>query len=94
MPARDSLACGGLPIGLAHGTRLARAINKGMILKWNDVAVTDSEIIRFRREMESLFAAEWGITRLPDRHSRLIPHKLTSPQALFRQLDKCSGAIS
>jgi predicted homoserine dehydrogenase-like protein len=65
MPARDSLACGGLPIGLAHGTRLARAINKGMILKWNDVAVTDSEIIRFRREMEALFAAEWGITRLP-----------------------------
>jgi predicted homoserine dehydrogenase-like protein len=65
MPARDSLACGALPIGLAHGARLARAINKGTILTWTDVAVTDSEIIRVRREMEALFAAEWGITRLP-----------------------------
>ena len=63
MPARDSLACGGLPIGLAHGARLARAINKGMILTWADVVVTDSEIVRFRREMESLFAAEWGLRR-------------------------------
>jgi len=65
MPARDSLACGALPIGLAHGARLARAINKGRVLTWTDVAVTDSEIIRIRREMEALFAAEWGITRLP-----------------------------
>jgi predicted homoserine dehydrogenase-like protein len=62
MPARDSLACGGLPIGLAHGARLARAINKGTILTWTDVVVTDSGIIRFRREMESLFAAEFGIS--------------------------------
>ena len=65
MPARDSLACGGLPIGLAHGARLARAIDKGRILAWTDVLVTDGEIVRFRREMESLYAAEWGITRLP-----------------------------
>lgn len=65
MPARDSLACGALPIGLAHGARLARAINKGMLLTWTDMVVTDSETIRFRREMESLFAAEWGIKRMP-----------------------------
>jgi predicted homoserine dehydrogenase-like protein len=63
MPARDSLARGGLPIGLAHGARLARAINKGVTLTWADVVVTDSDIIRFRREMESLFAAEFGVQR-------------------------------
>jgi predicted homoserine dehydrogenase-like protein len=61
MPARDSLACGGLPIGLAHGARLARAINKGMILTWTDVVVSDGEIVRFRREMEALYAAEFGV---------------------------------
>jgi predicted homoserine dehydrogenase-like protein len=66
MPAPDSLACGALPIGLAHGTRLTRAINKGMILKWTDVVVTDGEIVRFRREMEALYAAEWGL-RKPER---------------------------
>jgi predicted homoserine dehydrogenase-like protein len=61
MPARDALACAGLPIGLANGARLTRAIDKGITLKWTDVVVTDSDIVRFRREMESLFAAEWGI---------------------------------
>ena len=29
MPAADSLACGGLPIGLAHGVALKRAVAKG-----------------------------------------------------------------
>jgi hypothetical protein len=29
-----------------------------MILTWTDVVANDSEIIRFRREMESLFANE------------------------------------
>lgn len=63
MPARDSIACGALPIGLAHGARLSRAIHKGRILTGSDVVVTDSEIVRFRREMESLYAAEWGLRR-------------------------------
>jgi predicted homoserine dehydrogenase-like protein len=74
MPARDSLACGGLPIGLAHGARLARAINKGTILTWTDVAVTDSESTRFRREMESLFAQEFGLT------SQVSGLKLAAPR--------------
>jgi len=39
------------------------ADNKGTILTWSDVVVTDSEIVRVRREMESLFAAEWGLRR-------------------------------
>jgi predicted homoserine dehydrogenase-like protein len=60
MPARDSLARNGLPIGLAHGTRLARAVRKGAMLAWSDVVAADDEASRFRREMEALFAAEWG----------------------------------
>jgi hypothetical protein len=36
-----------------------------MMLTWTDIVAIDSEIVRFRREMETLFAAEWGITRLP-----------------------------
>ena len=60
MPARDSLARGGFPIGLAHGVRLARAVKKGGILTWADVIAEDNEIVRFRREMESLFPAGPG----------------------------------
>ncbi|OGA53655.1 MAG: flagellar biosynthesis protein FlgA [Betaproteobacteria bacterium RIFCSPLOWO2_12_FULL_62_58] len=64
MPARDSIACGGLPIGLANGVRLAHAINKGAILTWTDVVAADSEIMSVRREMETEFAAEWGLRRI------------------------------
>jgi len=55
VPARDSLALGGLPIGLAHGIRLVRRIPKGQPLSWNDVAMPDSEAVRVRRDMENLF---------------------------------------
>jgi predicted homoserine dehydrogenase-like protein len=58
MPALDSLACGGLPLGLAHGVALKRAVLKGTTVKWVDVAEIDSEAARFRREMECIFAAE------------------------------------
>ncbi|MBI2293874.1 MAG: Gfo/Idh/MocA family oxidoreductase [Betaproteobacteria bacterium] len=63
MPAADSLACGGLPLGLAHGVKLARAVAKGGALTWNDVAAIDSDAARLRREMEAVFAREWG--RMP-----------------------------
>ncbi len=58
MPAGDSLERGALPIGLAHGARVARAIRKGDTISWTDVAVPDSETTRVRREMEALFARE------------------------------------
>ncbi len=61
MPAADSLACGGLPLGLAHGVKLARAVARGGALTWNDVAAIDSDAARLRREMEAVFAREWGI---------------------------------
>jgi predicted homoserine dehydrogenase-like protein len=58
MPALDSLACGGLPLGLAHGVALKGAVLKGDTVKWTDVAQIDSEAARFRREMERIFSAE------------------------------------
>jgi predicted homoserine dehydrogenase-like protein len=61
MPARDSLACGALPLGLAHRIALTRDVAAGTILTWRDVAAPQAEAARVRREMESMFAAEWGL---------------------------------
>ena len=54
MPAADSVAQGGLPIGLAHGVKLVRPVAAGQPLRWGDVEVPDCEAVGFRREMESL----------------------------------------
>ena len=60
MPASDSLALGGLPIGLAHGCRLKRTIAAGAPVRWADVEMDETqEIARVRREMETQF----GTTR-------------------------------
>ncbi|MGE0154662.1 MAG: NAD(P)H-dependent oxidoreductase [Reyranellaceae bacterium] len=59
MPAADSLARGGLPLGLAHGIRLVRPVKAGATLAWSDVAVdAGAPAIAFRREMEQLFAPQ------------------------------------
>ena len=63
MPARDSLTCGGLPIGLADGVRLVRAVRKGDTVTARDVAMPETEAARVRLEMETAFAAEWGLER-------------------------------
>jgi len=55
MPAADSLALGGLPIGLAHGCRLVRAVGKHQPIRWSDVYIAESEAVRTRREMEQMF---------------------------------------
>ena len=61
MPAADSLALGGLPIGLAHGVRLTRGVKAGESVRWADVAARESdEAVQVRREMEALFRREWG----------------------------------
>ena len=54
MPARRSVAAGGLPLGLAHGIRLRRPVAAGTPLSWEDVDVSDGdeEAIAFRRQME------------------------------------------
>jgi predicted homoserine dehydrogenase-like protein len=56
MPAADSLALGGLPLGLAHKVKLVNAVAAGDPVRWSDVAIdAASEAVRFRREMETMF---------------------------------------
>ena len=56
MPAADSLALGGLPLGLAHHVKLRRPIERGQPVKWNDVAFDKADVaVRFRRQMEADF---------------------------------------
>ena len=57
MPSADSLCLGGLPLGLAHGVKLRRAVAAGTPVRWDDVEVDASnDAVRFRREMERIFA--------------------------------------
>lgn len=57
MPAADSLAAGGLPLGLAHGVKLKRAIKAGASVRWSDVAYdVRHPAVVFRREMERVFS--------------------------------------
>lgn len=57
MPVRDSLAIGGLPLGLAHGVRLEKSIKAGQPVRWTDVVLDASNpAVRFRREMATAFA--------------------------------------
>ena len=56
LPAQKSLAMGGLPLGLAHGVKLARPIARGQSLTWSDVVIDDKlPAYAIRREMEALF---------------------------------------
>ena len=56
-PAQKSLQIGGLPLGLAHNVRLARAVRQGQSLTWADVVIDETlPAYRTRREMEALFA--------------------------------------
>ncbi len=57
MPVAASLELGGLPLGLAHGIRLTRAVAAHTPLRWSDVTCDETDAtVRFRREMESAFA--------------------------------------
>ncbi len=57
MPSADSLAVGGLPLGLAHGVRLKRRVAAGQAVRWSDVGIdARNPAVAFRREMEKLFA--------------------------------------
>ena len=56
LPAAASLALGGLPLGLAHGVKLTRAVAANQSLRWDDVSFDASdEPVKFRREMEKRF---------------------------------------
>ena len=56
MPAADSRAGGCLPLGLAHGWKVLRAIPAQTAVTWDAVAVDENATaVRARREMERLF---------------------------------------
>ena len=58
MPAADSIARHGLPLGLAHRIKLKRAVASGTPLTWDDVDFDAQDpTVRFRREMEATFRA-------------------------------------
>jgi predicted homoserine dehydrogenase-like protein len=58
MPAKESLAHGALPLGLANGLRLRGAIPTGQPLRWDDVLLDAHEpAAQFRREMEQRFTS-------------------------------------
>jgi predicted homoserine dehydrogenase-like protein len=58
MPAADSLKAGGLPIGLAHKVKLIKNVAAGKPVSWADVEFDkNNEAVKFRRDMEKLFAA-------------------------------------
>ena len=53
LPAKASLATGGLPLGLAHGVKLKRDVAKDACLSWADVEIdTSSQAYRLRKKME------------------------------------------
>jgi predicted homoserine dehydrogenase-like protein len=56
VPADVSLDKGFLPLGLAHGVKLKRAIGEGAPIGWADVAYDENDsAVKFRREMETAF---------------------------------------
>jgi predicted homoserine dehydrogenase-like protein len=57
MPASDSVALGGLPIGLAGNVVLKNPIAANQCLRWSDVAVDESSrAVIVRRELEATLA--------------------------------------
>jgi predicted homoserine dehydrogenase-like protein len=53
LPAHNSLAIGGLPIGLASRVPLRRDVRRGQCVTWHDVRIDEADAAyRYRREME------------------------------------------
>jgi predicted homoserine dehydrogenase-like protein len=64
MPAADSLNVGGLPIGLAHHVQVLKPVKAGQTVRYADVAIDEnSQAVRVRREMETLFRTEFERAR-------------------------------
>ena len=61
LPARASLDRGALPIGLAHGARLKRAVVAGGVVAWGDVEIDPSLMaVQARHAMEARFTGQSG----------------------------------
>ena len=57
LPAPDSIACGALPIGLAHDVVLKNPVKAGEGIAWSDVRLDPAaaDAVRARRELEAVF---------------------------------------
>ena len=56
LPAQKSIAFGELPLGLARGTKLVRAVKAGVPIAWRDIAIDEAlPALKVRRDMEALF---------------------------------------
>jgi len=56
MSAKESLAIGAFPLGLAHKVKVVKPVKLGAPLRWEDVEVDSTlEAVRIRREMEAMF---------------------------------------
>lgn len=65
MPAEDSMAIEGLPIGLAHGFVLKRAVKKDQRLSWQDIEYSESsQAVAVRKEMEALFKKDVKVKKV------------------------------
>lgn len=56
MPAKASLALGGLPIGLAHGVTLTADVAEGQPIPWSAAQIDETQAaVQLRRQMEQRF---------------------------------------
>ena len=61
LPAKKSVALGGVPLGLAHSVKVVRPVKQGDSVTWDDVAMdTTTHAYRIRKELESLFGRQAG----------------------------------
>ena len=59
LPAHTSLERGALPIGLAHGVTVKRAVGAGQVIGWDDVEYDPGlDAVQARRRMEARFGTE------------------------------------
>jgi predicted homoserine dehydrogenase-like protein len=70
MPAAISMEIDGLPIGLAHGIVVKRAVIQGQLLSCNHFEYSEtSQAVAVRKEMEAVFKAEFARTKKGNGHT-------------------------
>jgi predicted homoserine dehydrogenase-like protein len=61
LPAKKSVALGGVPLGLAHSVKVVRPVKQGDSVTWDDVAMdTTTHAYKIRKELEALFGQQAG----------------------------------
>ena len=61
LPAKKSVALGGVPLGLAHSVKVIRPVKQGASVTWDDVAMdTTTHAYKIRKELEKLFGKQAG----------------------------------